>query len=73
MMAGDSTIRDLVEYLRQNPGDTKLPQIIKTWIGSKHPGIKAAQHPDTTHLRIIIEICDNRLLWMNPDIRVKIC
>ena len=68
-----STLVALEEYQKQHPEDTKLPQVIKAWIESVHPGIEILRHPGITHLELVIEFRDSRLLWMKPEIIVKIC
>jgi hypothetical protein len=72
-MPNDSTLRDLEEYRRQHPEDSKLHQIIKAWTESHHPGMRAMQHPDTTHAKVVIEFRDGQLVWMKPEITMKIC
>ncbi len=68
-----SVLLALEEYRKKHPEDTKLPQIIKTWVESDHPGVEIIRHPDITHIKLVIEFRDSQLLWLKPDISVKIC
>lgn len=71
-MTWESIVKALEEYLKHHPDDYKLPQLIETWISLDHPGMGATQHPDTTHVKLVIEFRDRQLLWIKPEIAIKI-